>query len=49
VEEAAILDALETSGGNVSQAARLLGLSRQHLHTRIKRLDLRDRMPGATS
>jgi DNA-binding NtrC family response regulator len=43
VEEAAILEALERSGGNVSQAARLLGLSRQHLHTRIRRLELRDR------
>jgi Nif-specific regulatory protein len=44
VEEAVILEALQASEGNISQAARLLGLSRQHLHTRIRRLDLRDRM-----
>jgi transcriptional regulator with GAF, ATPase, and Fis domain len=46
VEEGAILEALHSAGGNISQAARLLGLSRQHLHTRIRRLGLRDRMPG---
>ncbi len=43
-EEAAILDALEESGGNISQAARLLGVSRQHLHTRIRKLGIRDKM-----
>ncbi len=43
-EEAAILDALEESGGNISQAARLLGVSRQHLHTRIRRLHIRDKL-----
>ena len=43
-EEVAILDALKEAKGNISQAARLLGLSRQHLHTRIRRLDLRDKM-----
>ncbi len=43
-EEAAILDALRESGGNISQAARLLGVSRQHLHTRIRRLGLREKM-----
>ena len=42
-EEAAILDALGESGGNISQAARLLGVSRQHLHTRIRRLNIRDK------
>ena len=43
-EEAAILDALKESRGNISQAARLLGLSRQHLHTRIRRLNIREKM-----
>jgi two-component system response regulator HydG len=43
-EEAAILDALTESGGNISQAARLLGVSRQHLHTRIRRLHIRDKL-----
>ncbi len=43
-EEAAILDALNESGGNISRAARLLGVSRQHLHTRIRRLGVRDKM-----
>ncbi len=43
-EEGAILDALRESGNNISQAARLLGVSRQHLHTRIRRLNLREKM-----
>jgi transcriptional regulator of acetoin/glycerol metabolism len=43
-EEAAILDALRESGNNISQAARLLGVSRQHLHTRIRRLSIREKM-----
>jgi Nif-specific regulatory protein len=42
-EGLAILDALKESDGNISQAARLLGVSRQHLHTRIKKLELRDK------
>jgi Nif-specific regulatory protein len=43
-EEAAILDALKESSGNISEAARSLGVSRQHLHTRIRNLGLRDKM-----
>ena len=42
-EEMLILDALKDSDGNVSAAARSLGVSRQHLHTRIRRLDLKDK------
>ncbi len=42
-EKAAVLGALEESGGNISQAARHLGVSRQHLHTRIRRLGIRPR------
>ncbi len=40
-ERGLVLDALKEAGGNVSQAARDLGVSRQHLHTRIRRLDLK--------
>ena len=43
-EEEAILDALRESGGNISQAARSLGVSRQHLHTRIRRLNIREKL-----
>jgi len=41
-EEVAIRDALQEAEGNVSQAARLLGVSRQHLHARIRKLEIRN-------
>ena len=41
-EENAIRRALADSDENVSLAARRLGVSRQHLHTRIRRLGIRD-------
>jgi two-component system response regulator AtoC len=41
-EEAAIRHVLAESDDNVSLAARRLGVSRQHLHTRIRRLGIRD-------
>jgi len=40
-EENAIRRALAESNDNVSLAARRLGVSRQHLHTRIRRLGIR--------
>jgi transcriptional regulator of acetoin/glycerol metabolism len=40
-EEEAIRHALAESEGNVTQAARKLGVSRQHLHTRIRKFGLR--------
>jgi len=43
-EEDAIRRALAESDGNVTQAARRLGVSRQHLHTRIRKFGLRS--PG---
>lgn len=33
--------ALEKSGGNITQAAKLLGISRQALHVKLKRYDLK--------
>jgi Nif-specific regulatory protein len=43
-EEETILEALRSSGGNISRAARHLGVSRQHLHTRIRRLNLKEKI-----
>jgi DNA-binding NtrC family response regulator/predicted hydrocarbon binding protein len=40
VERAAYVDALERSGGNVSAAARLLGITRPQLEYRLRRLGL---------
>jgi len=40
-EENAIRHALTEADGNVSLAARRLGVSRQHLHTRIRKLGIR--------
>jgi transcriptional regulator of acetoin/glycerol metabolism len=37
VEEWAIRKALKQTGGNVSHAAKLLGMSRDTLHTKIKK------------
>ncbi len=39
-------EVLEASGGNVSEAARRSGISRQHLFTLLKRYGLRDEAPG---
>ena len=41
-EEDAIRHALAESDDNVSLAAKRLGVSRQHLHTRIRKLGIRD-------
>ena len=41
-EEDAIRRALLETEDNVSLAAKRLGVSRQHLHTRLKRLGIRD-------
>lgn len=37
MERQAVEDALRQTGGNISRAARLLGLSRQNLQYRIRR------------
>jgi two-component system response regulator HupR/HoxA len=42
-EKVAIRDALEASEWNISQAARALSVSRQHLHNRINRFGLQRR------
>ncbi|MGO7206956.1 helix-turn-helix domain-containing protein, partial [Rhizobium ruizarguesonis] len=39
-EKAALLRALSRAGGNVSQAAIALGISRATLHRKMKKLDL---------
>jgi DNA-binding NtrC family response regulator len=39
VEAAAMHRAIETAGGNISEAARLLGVSRSTLHRRLGRAD----------
>jgi Nif-specific regulatory protein len=39
-ERMAIVEALRQTGGNVSQAARVLGVSRQHLHARMRLLGI---------
>ena len=45
LERELILRALERAGGNKSQAARLLGLTRRTLYSRMERHGLRQ--PGA--
>jgi two-component system response regulator HydG len=40
-EEAAIRQALKETGGVVSHAAKVLGVSRQHLHTRMRKLGIK--------
>ena len=40
VERVVIGDALEKSGGNVTQAAKILGIERTNLHKKIKAYDL---------
>jgi DNA-binding NtrC family response regulator len=48
VERSLILKALEKAGGNVTRAARLLGLSRRTLQYRIEKMeDAPERAPGA--
>jgi DNA-binding NtrC family response regulator len=48
VERSLILKALEKAGGNVTQAARLLGLSRRTLQYRLEKIeDAPERAPGA--
>ena len=42
VEKQAILDALAKTGGNVTRAAKLLGVSRATLQNKMKAYDLRD-------
>jgi DNA-binding NtrC family response regulator len=44
-ERTLITDALRTTGGNKSKAARILGLSRSQLYTRLRRLGLDRRLP----
>jgi DNA-binding NtrC family response regulator len=41
VERQMILDALRQSGGNRSQAARIVGLTRQGLLNKIRRYDIK--------
>ena len=43
VERELIVKALEETGGNVTQAARLLKISRKSLQMKMKELGLRDR------
>ena len=43
VERQAIADALERSGGNLTDAARALGIHRSTLHRKLERLGLRER------
>jgi transcriptional regulator of acetoin/glycerol metabolism len=44
-EERLILRALEETGGNVTQAARKLGISRRTLHRKLKELRKADTPP----
>jgi transcriptional regulator of acetoin/glycerol metabolism len=44
-----LLETLEQTGGNISHAARLLGLTRHGLKKRMLRLGLRQRSGGSTS
>ena len=46
VEEALIKEALEQTRGNVTRSARLLGISRRSLQSKMKELGLRDQDPG---
>ena len=41
IEQQMIIDALRKTNGNRSQAARILGLTRQGLHSKINRYDLK--------
>jgi DNA-binding NtrC family response regulator len=45
IEERTILKALDKSSWNQSEAARLLGISRKQLRTKMKNLEL---LPGST-
>jgi len=48
VERSLILKALEKAGGNVTRAARLLGLSRRTLQYRLEKMEgAPERAPGA--
>jgi len=40
IEKQMVLEALETAGGNRSQASKLLGITRQGLLNKIKRYDI---------
>jgi two-component system response regulator HydG len=40
----AILNAIRQSGGNITEAAKLLGLHPNHLHRLIRKLNLRDQL-----
>jgi DNA-binding NtrC family response regulator len=44
VEEALITEALEQTQGNVTRSARLLGISRRSLQSKMKELGLRDQV-----
>src|SRR5205085_2853478 len=46
VERELIVKALDETGGNVTQAARLLKISRKSLQMKMKELGLRDRESG---
>ena len=46
VEEALITEALEQTQGNVTRSARLLGISRRSLQSKMKELGLRDQEPA---
>jgi DNA-binding NtrC family response regulator len=48
VERELIAKALEETGGNVTQAAKLLKISRKSLQMKMKEFGLRDREAGAT-
>jgi len=47
VEEVLIREALQQTGGNVTRSARLLGISRRSLQSKMKELGLRDEPPRA--
>lgn len=49
IETWAIRRALKQTGGNVSQAARVLGMSRDTLHTKIKKKNIAARDPSVTT
>jgi two-component system NtrC family response regulator len=47
VERSLILKALERAGGNVTRAARLLGLSRRTLQYRLEKIQTSAEVPAA--
>lgn len=41
IEAQIILNSIQTSGGNIAQSARMLGIHRQNLQARMKKLNIK--------